>query len=187
MIDEKAIKQAADVVQAGGIIAYPTESVFGLGCNPDNQQAVKKLLKLKQRDASKGLILIASHVQQILPLIQPIDAFDLARALKTWPGRYTWVFPKTKLVPALISGKFDTVAVRVSNHPIVKALCDKLNKPIVSTSANRSNHAVFNSIKQIKAYFNDKIDFYLDAELGKLGKNAKPSTIVDAHTQEIFR
>ena len=184
MIDLKVIKQAVDVVQAGGIIAYPTESVFGLGCDPDNQQAVEKLLAIKQRDAAKGLILIASHVQQILPLIQPIDALDLARALKTWPGHYTWVFPKTKQVSALVSGKFDTIAVRVSKHPIVKELCDKLNKPLVSTSANRSNHTEFSSIKQIKACFNDKIDFYLDAELGK---NAKPSTIIDAHTQEIFR
>ncbi len=179
-----AIEQAAATVLAGGIIAYPTESVFGLGCNPYDTQALAKLMQLKKRSPSKGLLLIASHVQQILPLIQPLHANDLARALKTWPGHHTWVFPKSPKVLPHISGQFSTVAVRVSAHKVVKLLCDKLNSAIVSSSANFSNQATFTSIKQIKQAFGDKIDFYLD---GELGKHAKPSPIIDAHTLKIIR
>ena len=119
---ESPLNLAIDAIKKGGIIVYPTESVYGLGCNPFNEKAVKKLLLLKKREVRKGLILIASNIRQVLPLIKPIDANDLARALKTWPGHHTWVFPKSDLVPDWISGQYDSIAVRVSNHPIVIAV-----------------------------------------------------------------
>ena len=178
------VKHATSIVKSGGIIAYPTESVFGLGCDPFNQKAVLTLLSLKNRSQNKGLIVIASHIQQILPLIQPIEANDLARALKTWPGHHTWIFPKSKTVPTWIAGSHDTIAVRVSSHPIVKLLCDVLNMPLVSTSANLSNQDTIGSIKDIKMQFNDKIDAFIDAPLGKQNK---PSTIKVAHTLEQLR
>lgn len=178
------VENAATILTAGGIIAYPTESVFGLGCDPFNQKAVEKLLSLKQRPIEKGLILIASHVQQILSLIQPIEANDLARALKTWPGHETWIFPKTELVPEWISGDTDSVAVRVSAHPFVTILCDKLNMPLVSTSANLSKQPIMNSLEEIKNQFGDKIDGYIDAPLGE---RSKPSKITIAHTHKQLR
>ena len=184
MIDENHINLAVDVVLSGGIIAYPTESVIGLGCDPFNSKAVKKLLEIKKRNSSKGLILIASHIQQILPLIRPTNASDLARALKTWPGHYTWVFPKSSKVPQWVSGNLNTVAVRVSKHSIVKCLCDKLKFPLISTSANISKQTVFTSYKQIKIAFNDKIDFYID---GEIGQHEMPSSIRDAHSNIIIR
>ena len=180
----KQTEHAISVIRSGGIIAYPTESVYGLGCDPFNQEAVVKILQLKGRSPEKGLIIIASHVQQILPLIQPIHPNDLARALKTWPGHQTWVFPKSSLVPSWVSGKFDTVAVRVSAHPTVKALCDNLNMPLVSTSANSANQAALNSIKDIKMRFDDKIGAFINAPLGNY---SKPSKITVAHTLEQLR
>ncbi len=184
MISDSQLCQAIDVIKSGGIIAYPTESVFGLGCDPFNEKAVKKLLLLKQRSVEKGLILIASHIQQILPLIQPKDANDLARALKSWPGHNTWVFPKSKLVPSWISGEYNSIAIRLTKHPTVLQLCNRFSLPLVSTSANLSNQLDLNSIKDIKAAFGDKIQFYIDAPTGN---NKKPSTIRDAHTLKTIR
>lgn len=184
MISEKQLINAVTIVNEGGIIAYPTESVYGLGCDPFDEMAVKKLLLLKKRSVDKGLILIASHVQQILPLIKPIDSIDLARALKTWPGHHTWIFPKSNKVPYWISGAYDTIAVRVSNHPVVIQICEKLNSPLVSTSANISSEETMSSINDIKAIFGNKVGYYVNAPTGK---EAKPSTIHVAHTNTIIR
>lgn len=184
MLNDLQLTQAEEAYKSGSLIAYPTESVFGLGCDPFNRDAVFNLLKLKQREVEKGLILIASHVRQILPLIKPIHPNDLARALKSWPGHHTWVFPKSDLVPDWISGRFDTIAVRVSRHPTVVQLCNRINNCMVSTSANSSNQPVLNSIEQIKSVFGDKIQLYIDEPLGK---NSKPSEIIDAHTLKVIR
>ncbi len=184
MFNTEQLNQATAVIKAGGIIAYPTEAVFGLGCDPFNEQAVMKLLALKERRVEQGLILIASNVRQILPLIQPQDANDLARALKTWPGHATWIFPKSKFVPSWISGQYKSIAIRVSNHPTVKLLCNELDGPLVSTSANISKQADLNSIKRIQQTFNDKIGFYVDAPTGK---EKQASIIRDAHTLRTIR
>lgn len=181
---ENQTQHAISVIQSGGIIVYPTESIYGLGCNPFKEEAVLNLLSLKKRSVKKGLILIASHVQQILPLIQPIVANDLARALKTWPGHHTWIFPKSSLTPTWVSGSFDTIAVRVSSHPIVKVLCDKLDLPLVSTSANLTNHTALKSINEIKIQFGDKIDAYINAPLGN---QAKASKMTVAHSSKQLR
>jgi L-threonylcarbamoyladenylate synthase len=184
MFNQKQLDLTVGLVKAGGVIAYPTESVFGLGCDPFNEKAVLKLLSLKRRTVDQGLILIASNIGQILPLIQPQHANDLARALKTWPGHFTWVFPKSKCVPSWVSGKHNTIAIRVSNHPIVKRLCDQLNHPLVSTSANISNQEDLNSIKRIRETFGDKIDFYIEAPTGN---EQQASPIRDAHTLKTIR
>ena len=119
-----------------------------------------------------------------MPLIKPIKANDLARALKTWPGHHTWIFPKSKNVPFWISGKHDSIAVRVSNHPVVKQLCHKLNSALVSTSANITSEETMNSIEKLKKLFGNKIGYYFDAPLGK---EAKPSIIHDAHSNTNIR
>jgi L-threonylcarbamoyladenylate synthase len=181
---ENSVENAVQAVKSGGVIIYPTESVFGLGCDPFNESAVMKLLDIKQRAVEKGLILIASHVQQILPYIKPLSSTDLANALKTWPGFHTWVFPKSELVPSWVSGVHNSVAVRVSRHPTVKELCDRLGHSLISTSANVSNQDVLSSISEIKQQFGDKIDAYVDAPLGG---SEKPSQIKDAHTLKIYR
>jgi len=184
MLENKQLRNALGVIRSGGIIAYPTESIFGLGCDPFNQDAVLNLLALKNRSVTKGLIVIASNIRQLLPLIKPKHANDLARALKTWPGHNTWVFPKSKLVPTWISGKYDSVAIRLSLHPIVVQLCDALNHGLISTSANTAKQAPLDSIKLIKSTFSDKIQLYIDAPLGNY---ASPSPIRDAHTLQIIR
>ena len=184
MLDEKELIQIEQVIRSGGVIAYPTESVFGLGCDPFNKDAVMKLLEIKNRPVEQGLILIASNINQVIRLINPLDGNDLARALKTWPGHFTWIFPKSSLVPNWVSGSHNTIAIRVSKHPIVKQLCEKLGHAIVSTSANVSKQDDLKSIIDIKTVFNDKIQFYINAPTGNK-KHA--STIRDAHTLQIHR
>ena len=128
------IQQAARYLKQGGIIAYPTEGVFGLGCDPWNMKAVKRLLHIKQRPASKGLILIASDPDQLLPYVADIPD----KALDTWPGPVTWILPTEAGVPYWLTGKHHTIAVRVTAHPVAAALCKAFGGAMVSTSANRS-------------------------------------------------
>ncbi len=143
-----------------------------------------KVLQIKQRPINKGLILIASHVMQILPLIKPQGKGDLARALKTWPGHATWVFPASELTPKWITGDHDTVAVRVSNHPAVKALCTELQHALVSTSANISGQAPINSCQELSSTCGDAVDYCLDLPLGQQNK---PSTMRLASSGQVLR
>lgn len=166
MMGCQSIQAAVNTIRQGGLVVYPTEGVFGLGCDYRNQSAVARLLQLKQRTAAKGLILIASHIQQILPLIKLDNQQHLARALKTWPGHETWVFRAAASVPSWISGDFDSVAVRVSAHPVVKAICDDLQQAIVSTSANHSGQTEPTNLTVIEADFGASVDCYLDLPLG---------------------
>jgi L-threonylcarbamoyladenylate synthase len=129
---------AAALLRAGGVVAYPTEAVWGLGCDPFDEIAVLRLLDIKRRPVDKGVILVAAHVAQFDGLLAwerlPADRANDVRA--QWPGPRTWVVPATDRVPAWITGAHDSVAVRVSDHPDVVALCDAFGGPIVSTSAN---------------------------------------------------
>jgi L-threonylcarbamoyladenylate synthase len=123
----------------GQIIAYPTEAVYGLGCDPLNGDAVKQLLTLKQRPVEKGLILIASSFDQLSPYLNLNDSDHLQHMLSTWPGPTTWIVPAQHWVPTWLRGQHASLAVRVTNHPIAAALCKEFKGAIVSTSANISN------------------------------------------------
>jgi L-threonylcarbamoyladenylate synthase len=170
----------------GDVILYPTEAVYGLGCDPDNQQAVDKLLAIKQRSVEKGLILIADNYGQLLkyvddakiPMDMRVDIFS------SWPAAITWVMPAAKETPKWLTGQFDTIAVRVTNHPTVKHLCKEFGKPLVSTSANLSGKDTVISIEQAKSQFTDQVGYYVDEPLGG---NMQPSTIKDAMTGKVFR
>ncbi len=170
----QSIESAVVTVQSGGLLVYPTEGIYGIGCDYRNQSAVLKLLQLKQRPVNRGLVLIASHIEHILPLIKPAERLHLARALKTWPGHVTWVFPNTALTPQWITGDFDSVAVRVTAHPTVKALCDNLGQAMVSTSANLSGQNTATNCQDLQSTWGHQVDYYLDLPLG--GENT-PSTI----------
>jgi len=177
---------AHTALEQGGVIVYPTEAVYGLGCDPDDQQAVTQLLAIKQRPVEKGLILIADNYGQLLKYVDdakiPMD--KRADIFSSWPGAITWVMPAAKTTPKWLTGRFDTIAVRVTNHPTVKRLCQELGKPLVSTSANLSGQATVTSIAMAQNEFNDQVAFYVDEPLGG---NSQPSTIKDAMTGKVFR
>lgn len=178
------IVKAVDFIQQGGVIAYPTEAVYGLGCDPFDEQAVKRLLQFKQRSIEKGLIVIAAKWEHVQDWVQPLSEDLLARAKMTWPGPFTWTFPASSLVPVWIRGDHTTVAIRLTAHPIARALCQQFNKPIVSTSANIANNPPARSAEEVLQIFNDKLDYVL---AGALGGAARPTEIRDILTGNILR
>jgi L-threonylcarbamoyladenylate synthase len=182
-ITEK-IQEAVAYLSSGKIIAYPTEAVYGLGCNPFNQEAVNALISLKGRSESKGLISIASNWRQIQELIQPVSGQQLEKITKTWPGPTTWVFPASQKAPAWLLGDNATIAVRITDHPIAKQLCDAFQGPIISTSANLSGQPPAKTALEVVAYFNHNIAFILK---GKIGGLVKPTQIYDVVTGKLLR
>lgn len=131
------IKRACHVLQRGGVIAYATEAIWGLGCDPASQQAVERLLQIKQRPLSKGLILIAANSKQLENWTE-LSALQSAQVQQSWPGHITWVLPASKHCPQWLTGGRDSIAVRVTAKPQVSALCEQFGGAIVSTSANLS-------------------------------------------------
>lgn len=179
-----AIHQAASILQEGGIIAYPTEAVFGLGCDPLNEKALEKLLQIKNRPAHKGLIIVASHFEQLSPFLKEIDPPIFDRVMQQWPGPTTWLLPANPKAPKLLRGKFHMQAVRISSHPTVKALCETFGGAIVSTSANYSNRPPARSAIKVRMQFKQHIDFVVNASVGEL---KSPSEIKNAITGDIIR
>lgn len=176
-LDLQAIAQAAAVVRGGGVIVYATEGVLGLGCNPADEQAVARILAIKQRDPDKGLILIAANYSQLLPYVAdsqlPIER--RAAVFSRWPGPVTWLLPARSEVSRLIRGRFDTIAVRVSNHPQVVALCQLLDHPLISTSANIASLPAPDHFQQLDPAVAAAADYCLPGDT--LGRGA-PSTIL---------
>jgi L-threonylcarbamoyladenylate synthase len=184
-VTETSIKQAVNILQAGGVIAYPTEAVYGLGCDPFNLQAVEKLFHVKQRPVEKGVILVAASVEQISTYVELQGRSWEGEVLASWPGPMTWVLPikATANLPDWITGGRKTVAIRVSAHPTVQALCRAFGQPIVSTSANLSNQTPASSCAEIKQVFEDSV-WCLEGELGDL---MQPTQIKEASSGQILR
>ena len=178
------IKEAVQILQQGGVIAYPTEAVFGLGCDPDNHEAVEKLLAIKQRSRDKGLILIAADFQQLRPYLGEIDKSLKVKILATWPGPVTWLWPANPAVSSLLRGKHDTIAVRVTAHSLAAALCREFGGPLVSTSANLSGKPPTHTADEVRNQLGDQLDYVLE---GKVGGRARPSEIRDALSGEVLR
>jgi len=178
------IEQAVKTLHEGGIIAYPTEAVFGLGCDPNNLQAVQKLLDLKSRSYTKGLIIIASHIEQLTPWVDFNLVPDLQVIKASWPGPETWLIPCKKNVSKLLRGHHSTLAVRVSDHPIVQQLCQQFDGAITSTSANKNGETAEMTLPSLQQLFSEQIDCYV---LGDLSGNARPSRIRDALSGKLIR
>lgn len=177
------IRLAARAVKNGGVIAYPTEAVYGLGCSPWDKQAVQKLLRLKRRPANKGLIVVAAHVDQLEPLASFDGIISMPVILATWPGPVTWVLPARKDTPVWLCGGHAGLAVRVSAHPQVRELCE-ICGPLVSTSANLANTRPALTSLDVRNYFGNDLDYILP---GKLGLEHGPSEIRHATSGEILR
>ena len=177
------IKAAVRHLKSGAVIAYPTEAVYGLGCDPLNEAAVMSLLDIKQRPIEKGLILIASSLEQLRPYLI-LDQSLLERITPTWPGPVTWIIPARPWVPYWLTGAHDSLAVRVTNHPIARDLCVQFGSPLVSTSANPTTRpAIKESRKLIKTFAGADI-FIVH---GKVGELAQETAIYDALTGQRLR
>lgn len=181
MSDVLTIADAVDRLRAGGVVVYPTEAVWGVGCDPFDEDAVTRLLALKQRPVDKGLILVAASVDQFDGLLDwerlPPDRAEAVYA--SWPGPHTWIVPTTGRVPHWITGAHDGVATRVSAHPVVVALCAAFGGPIVSTSANLSGAPPAFARRELDPAFLALCDGVTEGDTGGLDA---PTGIVDART-----
>lgn len=177
------LSHAATALAGGGVVACPTESVWGLSCDPRSAPAVQRLLRLKQRDWRKGLIVVAAEFEQLPPWVALPSANAMKRAQSSWPGPATWIFPIDDDAPAWLTGEHDGIAVRVTAHPVLRALCRRCG-PLVSTSANRSGSPPARSIHDVRRQFRDTLDYIVPGALGGL---AKPTTIRDVTTGHILR
>jgi L-threonylcarbamoyladenylate synthase len=168
------------------VIAYPTEAVWGLGCDPFDEAAVLRLLALKQREVDKGLILVAAGASQLDGLVDwdALDAVHHEAVRATWPGPHTWIVPATAQMPSWITGTHSGVAVRVSSHPVVTALCLGFAAPIVSTSANPAGQPAPQRREDIDPRLAGAVDAIVEGETGGLGQ-ATP--IRDARDGRVLR
>ncbi|MGQ7816453.1 L-threonylcarbamoyladenylate synthase type 1 TsaC [Metapseudomonas furukawaii] len=183
MVSKWRVQQVARVVREGGVIAYPTEAVWGLGCDPWNEEAVYRLLALKERPVEKGLILVADDIQQFDFLLEGLPDAWIDQLLASWPGPNTWLVPHQDLLPEWVTGQHDSVALRVSAHPLVRELC-ALTGPLISTSANPSGRPAACSRLRVQQYFGDDLDAVLG---GALGGRRNPSVIRDLVSGRVIR
>jgi L-threonylcarbamoyladenylate synthase len=179
------LRLAARLLRAGGVVAYPTEGVYGLGCDPLDGAAVDTVLRLKGRSRRKGLILIAADFEQVAPFLAPLRDPKLAKRLALdWPGPVTWVLRAGWAVPSWLTGGRDTLAVRVTAHAGAAALCRAFGRTLVSTSANRSGGAPARSALAVRRLFGDAVDMILHGPLGGL---AGPTPIRDGTSGKLLR
>jgi L-threonylcarbamoyladenylate synthase len=177
------IREAVRQLENGGIIAYPTETVYGLGCDPFNGTAVLHLLDLKQRNIRQGLVLIASDFAQLQPLLLALTPTVKKRVTKTGPGATTWVLPCLPEVPVWLRGNHAGLAVRITRHPLAAALCKHWGGPLVSTSANLHGKQPATSPLAVRKAFNGKLDYILHGDRG----SGQPSEIRDGIHGTILR
>jgi L-threonylcarbamoyladenylate synthase len=172
---QRELQHAARVLRQGGIVAYPTEYCFGLGCDPRDRNAVLRLLRIKRRAAAKGLIVLGADIDQLTPYVQELPP----AVLKTWPGPHTWLVTPRAGTPAWITGGGARIAVRVTAHRPAAELCRAAGMGIVSTSANRAGEKPARAWREVLRRFGAEIDVVLS---GRVGNAAAPTPIRDAIT-----
>ncbi len=181
---DAAIAEAVAALRSGGVIAYPTEAVYGLGCDPFNQSAVAQLFALKQRSPDQGVLLIASDFSQVEKFIGAAPREAVARAYATWPGPHTWVFPRSAPTPAWLAGTHAGIALRVTAHTLAARLCHAFGGALVSTSANRHGEPPARNADEVRTTFGAELGYIL---IGAVGGLDQPTPIRDAVSGELLR
>lgn len=173
-------------LKSSGVIAYPTEAVFGLGCNPLSRLAVRRVLAIKKRPQHKGLILVADSFSRLSRFVAPLSDAQIAKMQNSWGNQnqpHTWVVPAAKNCPKWITGQHKTIAIRVSGHALTAKICKIAGMALVSTSANRSGCQAAKTTKQCKTLFGKQARVLA----GKTAGAKKPSTIQDLISGKILR
>lgn len=170
---------ASRILLRGGVIAYPTEGVWGFGCLPRNEQGARRILKIKGRSAAKGMILVAARISQFSDYIEGLTQDQLDLLAASWPGPVTWLVPDNGSTPEWIVGDHDTVALRVSAHPIIQSICTQTKSALISTSANIAGRAPAQNSLQIRRSFGNVLDYIYPGELSQPGKPTEIRHLVD--------
>lgn len=178
------LRQARRTLKTGGVLAYATESCFGLGGLPTHPKAIRKVIRLKKRNQNKGLIVVAADFSQLRSLIEPLTAEQQHIVSQYWPGAYTFLLrPKKKVLPCLRGFGQQKLAVRISAHPPITLLCHALGTALVSSSANIAKQLPYKSSRETQKKLGHKTLMIS----GKVGKHHKPSTLIDLETGTILR
>lgn len=183
MLNESMISKAIEILNQGGVVAYPTESTYGIGCDPANKDALKRILEIKQRPAEKGLIILVSDIQQAKAYLQPLTDKQLNQVTEVRERATTWLIPRNPDLPIELCGIHPKIAVRVTQHPIAKAICERLGYPLVSTSCNLSGEDAMSDSSTIELKMGDKLDLVVPGDVG--GQEA--SQIIDLESGQILR
>lgn len=170
-------------LSSGGVVAYPTEGVWGLGCLPHDERAVRHILTLKGRPVEAGLILVAGEIAQVESYLHQVGEAERQLLVEHWPGPVTFLIPDKRVAPVWIRGAHETVAVRVSAHTTIRSLCAAVAGPIVSTSANPRGAEPAQTEAEARGYFGSDV-MYVGGETDGLGK---PSRIIDLRTGQEVR
>jgi L-threonylcarbamoyladenylate synthase len=176
-------RKAIKTLKSGGVIAYPSESVYGLGCNPYNLQAVSDLLSVKHRSYKKGLIILVSDIEQASSLIEPLSTQQKQRIQNHHGRATTWLVNKSERTSPLLAGNHPKLAIRVTSNPVAKKLCEMMQGPIVSTSCNRNAKPTSRSAAVIRNKFYLPLAQIIPGACG--GEPA--SRIVDLESGQILR
>lgn len=180
---DDALQAAADALRRGGVVAHACEGVWGLACDAFDEAAVGRVLDIKGRAASMGLIVIGGCAAAFAPELEALADRTTARIKASWPGAVTWIVPTARF-PRWITGGRKTVAVRVPGHAQSRALAAAFGSPLVSTSANRTGEAPCLTESAVRETLGEDVDYLLP---GAVGDRAGPSSIVDALTGETLR
>lgn len=178
------IRRAVSHLRAGGVIAYPTETVYGLGCDPLDEDAVERLLELKRRPREKGLILIGADLEQLLPYIDVADLALQKKLTAVTKRPTTWICPPRDGLPRWLTGRHHSIAVRITTSPVAQQLCQRYGAALISTSANPTGLAPARNALTVRRYFDARLDAIVS---GQSDPSAQPSRIVDLISGEVIR
>lgn len=199
VFDSEELADVCDWLKAGNLLAYPTEAVWGIGCDPFNERAVKQILAIKNRPVTKGMIVIAPSIDPIQPFFNNLSESQTQAILQSWHNQNnrqqatTWLFPLPNNlsinIPDWVTGGRDSLAIRLIAHPMIAQLCQSLISPsnpygfLISTSCNPSGETPANNLSEAQHYFGDTIAYFEDKTLGF----TQPSQIKNAVTGELVR
>jgi len=179
-----SIRKSIQLLKNKHVVFYPTESVFGLGCDPESKNAVNKILVIKNRNINKGFILVSHNYSQVEHYVEYSRLTICKQELFSyWKNMNTVLLPSKDSVPYWITGDSKLIAIRISNHSVIKNICIGFGKPIISTSANISGKAPCKTLLDLQEQFGNDINVVK----GSLGSNKSPSNIINAITQEYVR
>ncbi len=181
--DQRKIQQVVDILKSGGVIIYPTDTVYALGCDITNQKAIERICHLRGLDPSKArLSFICKDISQLSDYTMPIDNAVFRLMKKHLPGPFTFVFRANNSVPKLLKNKKNTVGIRIPGNPIVRALIEALGHPLLTTSLKSDDEILeyFTGPEDIFSDFGKLVDAVID---GGICGNV-PSTVVDCTGDE---
>lgn len=163
------LKEPAQIIQEGGIVIFPTETVYGIGVNGLNETAIKKLYEVKQRPTNKPISLLVNSIEMIEKVAKDITEIEYDLIKRFFPGPLTIVLKKKDIVPDIVTAGFDTIGIRMPENEIALKLIEYAGVPIATPSANISGRPSGTNLKEIMKDFNDKVDYFIDGGISKIG------------------